>query len=675
MSNAQTVVVRLLDPAEEDLLASVFDLAERHKRWLGMLPPKAFAEYAGKRSILIAVRGSDLLGYTIFRLPETRVTLVQLCVEPAVRGAGIAKLLVDELSRLHADRQGIALRCRRDWPASDAWPRLGFEVRSNAPGRSRAGHLLTAWWRDHGHTDLFSALSSDSSRMAVAIDTNVFRDLHEEGRGDRAEQSQALTVDWLADDIELVLTPGNLLEVNAIDDPALRQRLLATAQAAYNIVGRAPADGSNPAADLAAKVLGALPPEDLQRDSSLRTDAHLVAEAAVGGAEAFVTRDGNIVKLLSEAVAPFTDIWISTPADLIVHLDEIRDAASYSPVRLRDTGFTVAEGDARVDTELRPLLNHGARERRTEFEAILRSAAQGAGRSGSRRVVRAPDGSIVAALFFTLDGDELAVSLFRLTASPLARTLASQLIHLLRTEAVAAGAQRIVVRDRSLSPAAQSVLPECGFRQDGVVWAIEVITGILAWSEVAARLEIEPASDGSQPTARVLAGLERSHWPLKVRNAGLKCFLVPIRPAPADALLGRDTGLWDSDPVLGLSRQHVYFRSPLPPVLQAPGRILWYVSGEGKVIASSRLDQVVIADPAVLHGRFRRFGVLGSEQIQAQAKHGRAMAVRFGDTEFFRRPVTLERLRAMNGRMEPLPSPRRIDEEDFFRVYEEGEPG
>lgn len=672
MSKAQPVEVRLLDPAEGRLLAKVFDLAERHKRWFGMLPPPAYAEYAAKRLILVAVRGEDLLGYTIFRLPNTRVTLVQLCVEPALRRGGIAQLLVDELSSLHADREGIALRCRRDWPATNAWPRLGFEVRSNAPGRSKEGHLLTAWWRDHGHDDLFSSLAAESARMPVAMDSNVFRDLHEHGRGERAEQSQALTADWLADDIELVLTPGNLLEFNAIDDVALRQRLLGTAQASYQIVGRPPADGPDPAVELTAQIIGALPADELSRDTSLRTDAHLVAQAAAGGAEAFVTRDENAVSLLAAAAAPFTDIWISTPADLIVHLDEIRDAASYSPVRLRDTGFTVAEGDARVDDELRPLLNHGANERRTQFKAVLRSAAQEAGRCGSRRVVRGPDGLVAAALFFAVAGGELAVSLFRVGTSPLARTLASQLIHLLRQEAVSAGAERVVVRDRFLSPAVLGALPEWGFQQHGDDWAAAVITGVLPWTEVAARLGMVPAEDGSLPAARVLAGLERSHWPLKVRDAGLKCFLVPIRPAPADALLGRDTGLWDSDPVLGLSRQHVYYRAPSPPVLEAPGRILWYVSGEGRVVASSRLDQVVVADPATLHGRFRHLGVLGVAQIQKQAKRGKAMAVRFGDTEFFTRPVSLERLRAMGSRLEPLPSPRQIDEEDFFRVFEEG---
>ncbi|MEO5663104.1 MAG: hypothetical protein ABIR39_07460, partial [Nocardioides sp.] len=599
---------------------------------------------------------------------------VQMCVEPALRRGGIAQLLVDELSRLHADREGIALRCRRDWPATDAWPRLGFEVRSNAPGRSKEGHLLTAWWRDHGHDDLFSSLAAESARMPVAMDTNVFRDLHEDGRGERAEQSQALTGDWLADDIELVLTPGNLLEFNAIDDAALRQRLLGTAQASYQIIGRPPADGPDPAVELTAQIIGAVPADDLARDPSLSADAQLVAQAAVGGAEAFATRDENVVRIVGAAAASFTDIWISTPADLIVHLDEIRDAANYSPMRLRDTGFTVAEGDARVDGELRALLNHGANERRTQFNAILRAAAQEAGRSVARRVVRGPDGSVVAALFYAVGPDELSVSFFRVVSSPLARTLANQLIHLLRQEAVSTGIELVVVRDRFLSPAVLAALPESGFQQHGDDWAAAVVTGVLRWTEVASRLGMAPAEDGSLPAARVLAALERSHWPLKVRDAGLKCFLVPIRPAPADALLGRDTGLWDSDPVLGLSRQHVYYRAPSPPVLDTPGRVLWYVSGEGIVVAASRLDQVVVADPATLHGRFRHLGVLGISQIQKQARRGEAMAVRFGDTEFFSRPVPLARLRAINSRLEPLPSPRQIDEEDFFRVYEEGAP-
>lgn len=675
MSEAKTVEVRLLDPAENELLAKVFDLAERHKRWLGMLPHAAYTEYAAKRLVLIAVRGDCLLGYAIFRLPRTRVTLVQLCVEPAVRRGGVAQLLVDELSRLHADREGIALRCRRDWPAADAWPRLGFEVRSNAPGRSKEGHLLTAWWRDHGHDDLFSSLSAESARIAVAMDTNVFRDLHEDSRGEDAEQSQTLTADWLADDIELVLTPRNLLELNAIWDTALRQRLLGTAQASYQIVGRPPADGRDPADEVAAQIVSAIPADDLARDASLGADARLIAQAAAGGVGAFVTRDENVVRLLATAAAPFTDIWISTPAGLLVHLDEIRDAASYSPVRLRDTGFTVAEGGARVDQELRPLLNHGANERSTKFKAVLRAAAQQTGQSGSRRVIRGPDGSVEAALFFAASSSELEVSFFRVASSPLARTLASQLIHLLRQEAVSAGAKQVLIRDRYLSPAVVSALPESGFQPRGDDWAAAVITGVMPWTEVAVRLGMTPAEDGSLPAGRVLAGLERSHWPLKVRDAGLKCFLVPIRPAPADALLGRDTGLWDSDPVLGLSRQHVYFRAPSPSILEAPGRVLWYVSGEGRVVAASRLDQVVVADPATLHGRFRHLGVLGIEQIRKQAKHGKAMAVRFGDTEHFARPVPLQRLRAMTSRMEPLPSPRQIAEEDFFRVYEEGAPG
>lgn len=145
--------------------------------------------------ILVAVRGEDPLGDTIFRFPKTRVTLVQLCVEPALRRRGIAQLLADKFSRIHAEREGIALRCRQDWPATNAWSRMGFEVGSNAPGRSRDGHPLAARWRDHGHDDLFSSLAADSERMPVAMDTNVFRDLHEDGRSRRRSPDPLLCSD------------------------------------------------------------------------------------------------------------------------------------------------------------------------------------------------------------------------------------------------------------------------------------------------------------------------------------------------------------------------------------------------------------------------------------------------------------------------------------------------
>lgn len=675
MSEPSQVEVRLLGGSDEQLVAAVFELAERHKRWLGMLAPAVFEENAAAGRILAALDGEQVLGYAMFYVARRRVRLAQLCVEPRERGRGVARALIEELSRLHADQEGIALRCRRDWPAAQAWSKLGFEVRSNRRGRSEAGHLLTAWWRDHGHPDLFSSALRDEPRMVTAIDTNIFRDLHELDRGAGTEQSRSLAAEWLEAEIELVVTPGVSVELNNIAENSLREALLGTAQSgAYRVIGRAPAAGPNPAEALEEAIVAGIPAQALARDRSLRSDARMLAEAECGGATAFVTRDQNAVEYLTAAAAPVTDIWISTPTDLIVHLDEVRDAVSYSPVRLRDTGFTVADADARSEPDLRPLLNTAEGEKVTAFRALVRSAAQDVGTGGTRRVVRDPDGRVEAGAFYVRRGHEIVVRLMRVRDSRLAGTLAQHLLHLLRSEAVTADAERIMVDDPCASKAILDALQANNFRRVAQTWVSETFRGVMTFDELAARTSAS-SLDLSVRSPQQAADLERVHWPLKIRESGLPCFLVPIRPEPADLLFGRAQALWDTDPELGLSRQHVYYRAPRPVALKAPGRILWYVSGSvGEVVAASRLDQVLVAHPGTLYRRFRRLGVLGLKEIADQARDGRAMAVRFGDTEFFTRPVPLRRLREIDCRLEPLPSPRTIPEAEFFKVYQEGQP-
>jgi GNAT superfamily N-acetyltransferase len=668
------VELRILSSGD-DLIPAVFDLGERHKGWLGMLAPAVYEENAAAGRILVAVADEQLLGYAMFYLARRRVRLAHLCVEPDERGNGIARKLVDDLSRRHADLDGISLKCRREWPATKAWPKLGFEARSNKAGRSAAGHLLTAWWRDHGHPDLFSTLVDEQPRIVTAIDTNVFRDLHEPNRGDGAAQSQSLEAEWLEGELELVLTPATSVELNQVADTRLRERLLGTAQSGhYRIIGRPPAAGTNPADALEKAIIAGIPATILKKDASLRADARLLAEAECGGAAAFVTRDENAVEHLTIAAAPFTDIWISTPTDLIVHLDEARDALNYTPVRLRDTGYTIAETEARAEDDLRALLNHADGERAGQFRLQVRAAAQAVGDTGARRLVRDPAGNVVAAAFFATDGEELTVSLLRVKESALAPTLANHLLHLLRTEANARQVATVTVNDPRLTHAVASSLDIGGFRRQDDRWVLDFVRGIRTWNELEHLLPGQTLDEAAR-TAQMAADLEKAHWPLKVRDSNLPCYLVPIRPEPAGVLFGQEQALWEADAELGLSRQHVYYKAPRPGVLTAPGRILWYISGNVKeALAVSRIDQVVVAHPGTLYRRFRRLGALGSKAIADQARDGKAMAVRFGDTEFFSRPIPLARLRAMNSRLVPPPSPREITEEDFFRVYEEGQP-
>ncbi|MFC8002546.1 hypothetical protein ACFUCH_16560 [Streptomyces olivaceus] len=114
-----------------------------------------------------------------------------------------------------------------------------------------------------------------------------------------------------------------------------------------------------------------------------------------------------------------------------------------------------------------------------------------------------------------------------------------------------------------------------------------------------------------------------------------------------------------------------------------PARLLWYVS-EGTagldgqvVVGSSRLDEVLIDTPDTLFSKFEHLGVHGRVEVQeaAAAFGGRAMALRFSNTEIFPKPVRLRRLTSLAkelGLPLSLISLSKISNELFQAVYKEG---
>lgn len=668
------VEIRLLGSGDDPLVASVVALGDKHKKTLGLIPRGAFREYAERHRIFVATSKGRLVGYALFDLPANRIRLAQLCVDDEARQMGVALRLVEALSAAHPDRSGIAVRCRRDWPAAKVWSKLGFEPRSNAPGRSSAGHLVTAWWRDHGHPDLFTGAAVDDVTV-VALDSNIFRDLYQDGRPEGAE-SQALLADWLEESVELIVTAGLKAELNNEREPRTRERLLSAA-GSYRTASTKFAEAKK----LAQLLIDSIVAPVLLKDRSLANDARLVAEAHLGGADAFVTRDENVVAAFANQSDLIGAMWISSPADFIVHLDELRDAANYRPAELLGTGYTISQTSSKEEPDLEILINHGFGESRREFLRRARIAAAEVGHQGSRRVLRDPYGQICGGLFATVRDGLLDISLIRATDPKLPRTIANQMILLARKEARERRVSRIVITDVAITPATEAVLHDNGFARTATdELSCAVIDGCLPWES--ARQSLEHGGLGASlpdqvPSRQIAADFERVAWPLKIVDADIPCFLVPVRPGPAAELLGHRFMLFGRDADLGLSREHVYYRAPVPLIVSAPGRILWYVSGDDKeVVAASRLDAVQVAHPGTLHRRYQRLGVLDRSVVDQSARGGVAAALIFSDTEFFRTPVGLSRLRTIDGAggLTPLPSPRVITTANFFAVYAEGDP-
>jgi hypothetical protein len=661
----------------------VLELYARHKATLGFMPDTGFKDRVRRGTLLAAeTAAGELAGYVMYDLPRQHVRMIHLCVAAGYRGLGAARALVDEVSRRHADRLGVLLRCRRDYAAHQMWPRLDFAPRSEQPGRSAAGAPLTVWWRDHGHPDLFT-VQDDSDRLLTVIDQNVFVDLYVRPQRSGAEESAALIADWLGDQLDLAVTPQLLVEIDRLPqaDDRHHQRGLAarlttlqpkqsTLRAAYEVL------------DQVATTAG--------MKDQLRADVRHLAAAAAAGADLFVTRDTDLIRVLGQPAEEHFGLRTLRPSDVVVHLDQLAQAAAYQPAALLGTGYSMQQLPPGHDSELRELfLNRPAGERRAEFDRLLRAATGTP--EASRRVIRDPAGDLAALLISSRNNGEILVPFMRVAAHRLQSTLGRQLLLILRQDARQARVSRIQVTEPHLSATIRHALTDEGYLQTHGAWVGAVIDICGPWTDIlnAVATALPPTAESllaevaaAGPTTISAAWAERAWWPAKPLDADLPSYIVPIKPPWAEDLFGLSGTLHARPDPLGISREHIYYRAPRPQPVTAPGRILWYASGTGRrgigaVVACSRLVEVLTDTPAALHARFRHLGVWQRQQIETAAAGGLACALRFADTEILPRRVLWERLTTLaeNCRLGTLQSPTKIDSAAFAAIYQEGRRG
>lgn len=181
---------------------------------------------------------------------------------------------------------------------------------------------------------------------------------------------------------------------------------------------------------------------------------------------------------------------------------------------------------------------------------------------------------------------------------------------------------------------------------------------------------------------------ERTYWPLKIEDAPLPTYIVPIQPRWAaelfdDELANQD--LFGARTTLSLNREGVYYRSAkVHGGISAPARILWYVSeeerfqGSKSLRACSFLDAVVIGPPKELFRRFERLGVYEWKDVIGLAKGDIGtdiMAIQYSDTQLLAKPVAWRSFQPVLkeiGIKTQLQSPQLIPSEVFAELYRLG---
>lgn len=204
-------------------LDAIVDLWGENRQWLGPFPRGAFEERAQKGQILAAIEGDSVAGYVLFYFSNRKVRITHLCVAGQHRGKGVAKDLVTALRERTREFYAITLHCRRDFPAWNLWPRLGFVAVAEKVGRSADGHELTLYCLEIRQPPILSQMQDlDEERVDVAVDANVFYDLHDPSR-QSAEESCGLQADWLQPQIRLRITEELFNEIQRNEDPKQRK--------------------------------------------------------------------------------------------------------------------------------------------------------------------------------------------------------------------------------------------------------------------------------------------------------------------------------------------------------------------------------------------------------------------------------------------------------------------
>jgi GNAT superfamily N-acetyltransferase len=673
----------VVKPNDREVVAQAIALGDQNKRTLGFLPHKAYDQASAAGTLLAVVEHGQVLAYALYSLPRQVVRLTHLCVSDGARGQGLARLLIDAISERHEDRFGITLKCRNDYDANAMWPHLGFEKQGEVPGRSRQRYPLSIWWRDHGHPALFSAAET-LGLVRVMLDLNVFADLESSYQRSDQRESGALAGDWLADQVDLVISSELAAEIARHPDPAERER---QRQAARKYLTVRTQSGALDAA--ASQITGLVlknSGNDLSADPGDRSDVRHLAAAWLTGTTVIATRDQRFIDW-SAAVADTTGVRVMRPSDVVLQLDELARVQEYRPAQLEDTQYELTAVRSRQEADVLPFMHDAQGERKSGYLAMIRGLLAD-GPRWNRLILRDPRGEPVAFLVTGTDDAQLAVPVLRVRPHRLEETVTRQLLFYLRKQALGAGRSIIRITDPLLADSVSRAIREEGLVRDQDGWVgftvqacgtAAAVDARLSRAASAAGLQVPPLTGGL--SAAIAADLERTLWPAKITDSALPSFLIPIRPEYSADLFGVPQTLIPRSSTLGISREHVYYRSPRPRVVTAPARLLWYASGAQRyggvaaVVACSRLEEVIAARPGELHQRFRHLGVWQQDQVTGVARDGSALALRFADTEVFPHRVTLRRLRELASEFrQPLSlrSAMRISPPLFTAVYQEG---
>lgn len=669
----------------------IYALWRKYSKTLGFFPKGAFEEYAEKNQIILAFNDKeDFIGYLLYRLPDRHVSITHLCVDSNYRGNGLPNKLFSALKNVTSGFDGVSLSCRRDYGIQKLWSNLGFKAMTERKGKGKNGAVVTSWWYDYGNETIFSQLfESDEATVQVAVDANIFIDFNE--RSAVSEESKALLADWLADKINIFLTPEIYNEIDRCND--IEKRELERIRVSYfDVLPNYPDHY-----DLIEEGLRKMyPPKISEQDKS---DIRQLSHAIAANIEYFITRDDNVLKK-SDLIYEKYSISVIRPSEFIVNIDRLEKYDDYKPSRFVGTHAKIHKiNDFDEDLFSKCFQKHELGETKHEFLQKLRGVLKDPVNNDCY-IIRRKNNELIGMLCYVRKGNgELDVPLIRAIKSNLEYTIIHYLAFKATIDSYTSSNVLTKISDDYVCNDVKKVLFKNGFsKSDNDIVRLNINKSGSA-SDIANYIRdfninsqcvinvLRFLEDADLSDKEISWNVEKLIWPGKVLDANINNFIISIKPGWARELFDHDLSgadLFGSTLELALNVEGAYYRSVKNTSgLSGSSRILWYVSTDSQykaygIKACSQLEEVVIAKPKEAYKEFRRLGVYDWKNIYSLANNDiekDVMVLRFKNTEVFKNPVSYDSVRDIfkkNNIGMQLLSPTRVSSDVFDEIYSLG---
>ncbi|MFM7407212.1 MAG: N-acetyltransferase [Cuspidothrix sp.] len=581
------------------------------------------------------------------------------------------------------------------------WSRLGFVYKYEKPGKNKAGKPLVFWWLDHGHTNLLSSLPIQEleSKLCVILDIDIYSNLCQDDEPEN-DYTKLLLSDWLEAELELCITDEIFNYISLISDDKARKSQTELANKRFTCLPCLNHNLDSVKAEL-QKIISTK--TIFIEDIKLR---HL-ARAITSDSHVFISNSDNLLAIVDEVYENFK-LSILTPHELINQLDELRNKPDYQPVRLAGSSLKkvrVQRGQEESLTQY--FVSDSQKETTSTFRQYLRRFISDTDKFESYVVLNKEQLPIALFVYGKTKNKELEIPLLRVSKNPLAATLARHIIFKSILFSANEGRHFTRITDPYLQEIVINAIQDDNFIRVNNGW----FKINLALAETASDLSKYLNNLGSSlhqeydfclkiaeslnselllNDVKTSADFEKFLFPAKIIDSHINNFIIPIQPRWAQDLFDEDLAQQTLLPLLeletqkiGLSfnREAVYYKTITHrKLLNAPGRILWYVSqdksycGVSSIKACSFIDEVLIGKPKELYQRFQRLGVYKLDDIMkiSPDKNGDIMAIRFSSTELLKYPIPLQKVQEVLDNKTTFPSPFKIQNYDFPKLYRLG---